>query len=68
LAGAGKLKHTPPAPADVDFIQLSKIRGAANGKTERAAGARVQREKIKSMWAPYRSVAASGLFGGKESP
>src|ERR1700683_2369959 len=31
------------------FMQLSKIRDAANGKTERAAGARVWR---KSIWEP----------------
>jgi hypothetical protein len=52
-------------PADVDFIQLSKIRGAANGRKRRAAGARSRR---KFIWERRGSVAASGIFGCTESP
>jgi hypothetical protein len=49
-------------PGDVDFMQLSKIRGAANGKVETSRGRKSPALRVKYMGA-RGSVAASGLFG-----
>jgi hypothetical protein len=56
LHGPAPLGGSACPPADVDFIQLSKIRGAANGKVETSRGR-------KSIYGSATgSVAASGVF------
>jgi hypothetical protein len=46
---------------DVDFIQLSKIRGAANGKVETSRGRKSPAQEY--TWERCGTVAASGIFG-----
>jgi hypothetical protein len=44
-------------PADVDFMQLAKIRGAANGKVETSRGRKKSAQEYMRL---LREFAASG--------
>jgi len=55
-------RHSCP-PSDVDFIQLSKIRGAANGKVETSRGRKKFGASVRER---CRSVAAYSEWS--ESP
>jgi hypothetical protein len=52
-------------PGDVDFMQLSKIRGAANGKVETSRG----REKVGArVYASAAGVSLQADFRVKREP
>jgi hypothetical protein len=54
--GTGWL-HLPSA--DVDFIQLSKIRGAANGKVETSRG---RKKSAQEYMGALRECRRTGIF------
>jgi len=65
LAGARALRARATCwlrcpPADVDFIQLSKIRGAANGKLETSRG---RKTSAQELYGALRACRRKEIFG-----